>query len=166
MPAPATNNPYERRRRERPRSDGLSHLARADAMFASGAGAVSRPQALEMEDLNAMAFSARMRGEMTATARLEDAHETHLLAARREAWNQGHEAGVEDGRARLLTAIDEQHGEQVRKTHGNGLQVLKRMEDPRKVTKAELERALDAAVDVLAELIHQHHEGFAPEVPF
>lgn len=52
---------------------------------------------LQIEDLNAMATSAMERGHRDAVEDLSSRHMEELQAARREAWEQGHTAGVAEG---------------------------------------------------------------------
>lgn len=122
---------------------------------------------LAIEDLQAMAASAHKRGEMAMVDRLEAPHAEDLRTARRYAWEEGREAGRQD----LITDLGARYGERARRVHQRGRDVLEVVAgDKASVSKRDLEVALDSAVDMLAELIHGHHEGFAAKpvhgVPF
>lgn len=151
-------NPYDRRTREQ--RDGKSPgFSRNEFALAAP------PPSLAIDDLNALVSSAVQRGEAAATQRLLAAHQEERLTAQREAWDAGHEAGKERGRGDLVGQLDEQYGETVRLIHNQGRVLLNKMTDPRKVTKPELEKALDLAVEMLGGLIEAQHQGFVPEVP-
>jgi hypothetical protein len=108
--------------------------------------------------------SALIRGRQEEADRLREQHADELLTAQRIAWSEGHTVGVAVGRSELLTRIDARYGKYVRARRSACMEVLKRMaDDPRKVTKADLERALDNAVDMLGELVEAHHHGFAED---
>lgn len=120
------------------------------------------PRALAIEDLEAMAASAMRREASMAHRRMDERAQT----MRREGWDEGHVAGVVDGERQMLALIDSKVGEKVRAQHKRGAEMLQKVgENPRGVTKDELERTLDSLVDTLAHLLTEHHRGFE-DVPF
>lgn len=149
-------NPYDRRRGDRPRHDAMT----AGEWLPLG----PRPSSpLSVPMLEAMVAAARHEGA-------ESGRETQyqaVLEARRVAWDEGYSEGVSAGCAELLERIDQRVGKLARDRHQAGRELLARVgERPRDVTKVELERELDAAIDTLATLVTEHHNGFVQQVPF
>lgn len=153
--ATTTINPYERRRDRSRRPD----TAMAGQMVNMGFESQREPQ-LTIAELEAMVFSARMRGRTERESEyFEREHQ-----ARREAWQEGHEDGLADGRGALLARIDERWGERVRAVVDDGAQLLKRREGG-DGSKHELEAALSRATNLLKGLADSHHLGFE-DLPF
>lgn len=150
-----TTNPYERRRDRSRRPD----TAMAGQMVNMGFESQREPQ-LTIAELEAMVFSARMRGR---TEREGEHYEQYRLG-RLEAWQEGHDVGVSDGRGMLLSQIDERWGERVRAVVEDGAQLLKRREGG-DGSKRELEAALSRATNLLKGLADSHHLGFE-DLPF
>lgn len=121
----------------------------------------SEEPGLAVEDLHAVARSARRRGQLEATGRLRERHDEELMAAKRIAWYEGHDAGLGVGRAGLLATIDERFGERAHEvlTLAQGVAAA-HAQGPRGATKAELADALGQLGMLVRELIDAHHGGF------
>lgn len=147
-------NPYDRRRGSRER----------DGMMGMTAGiAPPRESPVAFEDLEALAYSARRRGLRESESR----HEHELRQARREGWDEGREAGVDDGRDELLRRIDERFGEEVRAAIKASREMLEAFNaDERKVPKRELAERVERHAILLDWLVHAHHGSFFEELPF
>lgn len=160
------NNPYDRRQVERFRGRDRM-MANRDGMMVAGGPGFETPRALAIEDLDALAFSANVRGQQTATERLEQHHRDDLQRAHRLAWDEGHEVGASDGRAALLDQIAATHGDEVHAVLEQCEQMVNRWsEDPRKVSKADMGSQLNQVESLLSRLVVAHRDGFAADLPF
>lgn len=135
------DNPYDRRWRGR-NTDGIERI----------------------EDLDALAFSAHTRGVQNASDRLARQHRDEIQTAQREAWAEGHGTGMVEGQQAMLRSIDDQFGEKAGQLVERGQEL--RSLDRRKVTKLDLEQALDVTVSLLTDLIAAHHNAFVRQLPF
>jgi hypothetical protein len=168
VPARLNRNPYDRRRPRvgRP-TDGM-----ADGQLAAvahGHAYTDAPRALAIEDLEMLAISARTRGEQAATERLMRSHDADLMAARRQAWDEGRQQGEEDGRFALLEAIDHEVGGEVRDLHRLAVAIVDARErktkaDREQTSVAALPQFADAVATVTDTLIYKHHNGFVGEI--
>lgn len=169
-----TQNPYERRA-----TDGHREIGRdIGAMITSARESVFAPQTqrhlgafigggLAIEDVDAMAFSARQRGRSEATEQLDRKFEEDLGHARRRAWNDGYGAGQIDGQRAMLRSMDEQYGDEVRAAIENASELLHILEaGDEKVKKGALSVMLAAQTMLLRTLLAAHHNAFVREVSF
>lgn len=156
-PMPA-RNPYDRRVRH----DG-EEVDLGRPMMA-GYGSMETPRVLALEDLEAMVFSARQRGEVAAGERLNAQHAERMTAACRQAWDEGFEDGYNAGIAEHRQAYDNAFGELVHGLHTRAVAIVDARE---RKTKAEREATtvaalLEFALEVAKAtdgMIEQHNAG-------
>lgn len=140
-------NPYDRRDTDRSNGAGLErmHVLRSEPVVLQaphGAG-------VTVADLDQIAQAAFHRGRAAATTDLVAQHRDEIQTARRQAWEEGRVAGLDEA----LATVNERVERRLIETDGRALGVLGRVhEDPRRVTKRELEMALDATLDTLRDL--------------
>lgn len=148
-------NPYDRRGPRDPRD--FRSMAGVGSMVSAEFS--STPPALVLDELIAIGRSAYSRGRRDESRDIDD----RVRDAQREAWDQGCEAGIEDGRVDLLQQLDEQFGAALRAvTEGNAGLLMAFDQTPQKVTKAALANRLKDSMLVMRHLINKHHEGFPP----
>lgn len=165
-------NPYDRRRGGDQANTEMRGSEMRGATHSAGYAMVGmprpeQPRALAIEDLDALAFSARARGEQAASDRLTERFGEQLRQVSREAWDDGHTIGVDEGRHALLDDIETQFDAKARAGRDTAWRVLLLLkENPKRVSRQELAEALTAAADVLDELITAHHASFSQDLPF
>jgi hypothetical protein len=150
----ATTNPYDRR---------TNHPRELYPHEAYGSMTPVREVArgLMIEDLHAMAESARTRGEFAMAERLADKHDAALQSARRATWEEGYKTGWDD----LCVELTRRYKLMATRAHDRGREVLQKLgaEPPEDVPMAEVELALDNAVDVLTDFLSGYGDGFTPK---
>lgn len=160
-----TTNPYDRRDENRRRDRGASDIG----YMPMTSGFRETHPGLELADLQAMAFSARARGEQAASDRLTAAHEEAMLNRSRAAWQEGYELGAGDGARDMLARIDNAVGERVREQHARLEVIIATLDEGAKgapkVSEEDLRLAVLQARTLLGQLIDAHHNGFV-ELPF
>jgi hypothetical protein len=158
----ATTNPYDRReeaKRQRERGmgyvDGYSGDILADGRRAYPGFTLGKLEEL-LRDEFARGWNA---GEGTMERRVE---EEILPRVKRQVWDEGRAAGMDDGEAEVLERIDELYGTQVR-------ELLADVKDAREnadVAVEVLRPLLSRTAKLLAQLVEAHHGGFARDLPF
>lgn len=154
-------NPYDRRVEAR---ENRIHGVSADFGLRGWNGVVDTPREspITMNDLEAMVHQAKHRGRREA---LETIPQT-VNDARREAWDEGHVAGVDEGRDDLLKRIAAQFERRVDEAVNDGGAALFQFhKDQRHASKADLAEQLRIAVGVLDDLRKEHHNRFGT-LPF
>lgn len=156
MPRATMDNPYERRRRSQ-----REGLAFTNGMV-SGYADAPRESPLTFEDVEALVQNAVHRGRRESAAR----HDEELQHARRLAWDEGHEIGNEAGKAHVLAEAERRHsGDVHERIHAGNALLMSLKEDPRKVSKADLETELRRVMGLLERVVESHHAGFE-HLPF
>lgn len=148
-------NPYDRRNQRQPDGEMSADL-RGYLTATTGMA----PEGLEIQDLHAMAESARRRGEMAEYDRLVDEHAEEMQSACREAWKQGRLVGVDEGRADFLERFGA-HMPRVRTSVEMADATLQGLRiDSRKVTKQQLQGVVHDLHEQLVELVDGYRQGF------
>jgi hypothetical protein len=147
-----SRNPYDRRRG--PRDRGL----RAGSDFSSGFGSMPPPRALAIEDLDALAHSAHLRGQEAMNDRLSRAHVNDLQTVRRETWAEGHDVGAADGREKARQELVDKYGAEMNELLAVATgQHAKAGTDLRKVTRRDLAHTVARAESLLLKLMFSLH---------
>lgn len=111
-PRMATSNPYDRRSAIHDNWIVGRHIDQMSQRVFSG------PPGLHIEDLEAMAGSAFRRGQQDVSQHAIEREQN----ARRQAWDEGHQAAAGIERGQLLSLLDRQFGERIREmVQSNGL---------------------------------------------
>lgn len=130
-------NPYDRRRAVRG-ADAESGWA-APMMTLGHTRLARATRALSLADIEALVENAYSRGQVDATERLERQHADDLRREQADAWDEGHEVGVDAGWAALSGVLGERLNARVIERVHHSMRVLDdATRNPRAVTKNEL----------------------------
>lgn len=166
-------NPYDRRvdprRRGMTPGDGQDYMPVQAAQDAQTRMQMERA-GLTIDDVHAIAGQAYMRGREDAEAALVAEQRDEIGRARRLAWDEGKDAGVEYARGELIQRYDDEVIRRLRHLHGDALTRIEA--DPKTksgreaTTKAELLEfarrvavATDKAIVMQAEIEERHRSA-------
>jgi flagellar biosynthesis/type III secretory pathway protein FliH len=149
MPA---RNPHDRRR---PAGEEREESRRGMMLLGEPPAALLR--VLQMEDLEAMAFSVGRRADRMARETIPAAEHT----ARREGWDEGHAAGYSAAEMDVLARIDAAYGDRlVFEAVATRKMVEMVEENARSVSKADLVARLRLLLELLNGLTADQQLGF------
>jgi hypothetical protein len=135
--------------------DGYSGDILADGRRAYPGFTLAKLEEL-LRDEFARGFNA---GEGTMERRVE---EEILPRVKRQVWDEGHAAGMDDGETEVLARIDELYGTKVHELLADAQDAHTNPD----VTVEVLRPLLSRTAKLLAQLVEAHHGAFAHPVPF